>query len=152
MNITEFENHLDRYGANIDNWPKELSKAGLLLINSDSKDARKLHESAKHMEKILDGFKQLPASDGLKKSILNRIRFQSPATLDNRLSDYFAQWIMGAVWRPTLCAIVPLVLGFSAGLSNIGESIDNGQNDLNETVALLAFADFMSTEEDSEIP
>ena len=81
MNITEFENHLDRYGANIDNWPKELSKAALLLINSDSKDARKLHESAKQMEKILDGFKQLPASDGLKKSILNRIRFQSPKTL-----------------------------------------------------------------------
>ena len=128
MTPEDFEAMLDRLGARLDQWPEsERDRAALLLRESDA--ARRSYEAARQLDNLLD--EALPEIDpvGLRSRILAGIEAAPPLP--------WFDWLTQALWRPAAFALIPLVLGFTLGVTTI--EIDS---DLEDSVTFLAFSDF----------
>ena len=129
MTESDFEDLLDRHGADIALWPADQAHAANLLL-ARSAEARALREQAQNVETLLaDALPEL-VPIGLKNRILAHVGTDPgdrPAWLD---------WLTAAFWRPVTLAMVPLVLGFALGVS-FPEAVE----DYDDDVSLLVFAD-----------
>jgi len=134
VTATEFEEYLDRYGADIGTWPAALAEPAQMLIER-SAVASALHDEAQRTQAMLrDAFTDIEPI-GLKTRIL--------ANLEAAPGRSWLDWLTGALWRPAALALVPLVLGFALGVNYAPHD-----NDFEDAVTLLVFADLASFDDE----
>jgi hypothetical protein len=104
MNLTEFHDHLDRWGANLDAWPAPAAAAGRALLDT-SADARASWHTARAIDRHLSGQKRHHAPP----SLTSRITAARRGALEQ---------LWWPLWRPALIALLPLTLGFAVGLQS----------------------------------
>ena len=128
MSIAAFEEALDRYGHQVQQWPEDL-RGGAEELLETSAAARTLLAEAVALDAALGVAFAAPAV---------------PAGLGTRIAaraerrDLWLDWLVGFLmrpWRPVGTACVPLLLGFALGL---GDGEDTA--DLEDSV-LVAFSD-----------
>ncbi len=125
MTNEEFSDCLDRYGTDLENWPREGRSAGRAFANTDA--GRRQLEAARAFDALLTETLVVPEPLGLKTRIL--------ANTDSR-SD-FVSWLVGPLWRPVALAAAPLAVGFTLGFTY--PEMDSLE--LEEAVAVIAFTE-----------
>ncbi|MCZ6888155.1 MAG: hypothetical protein O7H39_06635 [Gammaproteobacteria bacterium] len=163
MNMEQFEDCLDKHGSDIGRWPRDLAVAAQRLL-AGSELARTARGEARGMDRLLRDALQTYEPEGLKQRILAKVAADAgaadapnlrPSELesgaprgDERSREHsWVDWLTAAIWRPVALAMIPLSLGFAAGL-NFPE-VDG--SDLEDAVVLMAFTDTIieSYEDDS---
>jgi hypothetical protein len=128
MDLTTFNDHLDRLGADLETWPDtlRLEAEGLLRTSSEAEDAL---ADARTLANLLAALPRVPAPSGLAGQI-------SRAAVDpwERLVDWFGV----ALWRPVVATGLPLVLGFVIGLVQVPAPEEDAY--LAADVGLMAFS------------
>ena len=125
INDADFEDALDRHGADPARWPEPL-RAQLSAWLDTSPSAQASFAEARRLEEELAAtFATVPVPLGLKTRILARVSPREP----------WLDWLTKQIWRPVGLACVPLALGFALGM---GVADDTG--DLEDSV-LVAFSD-----------
>jgi len=109
--------------------------------HNDDTDRAATHQDAK-LDRLLASLTREPAPPGLERRILDAIaadRATRPAGSSQKgIGQAFTDWFTGALWRPAVAAVLPLMLGFAIGLAAPAENADSAV-DLTEQLALLAF-------------
>ncbi len=137
MTLDEFESLLDRYGADLDQWPVEFASRARPLID-DSHAAQSLYAESRALETLLDD--ALPAATLSTGAVRSRIL--AALTEQTAKPRMFAWLNFGPrLLRPVAiaAAIIPLVLGYAIG---VGYQPGGVNEDLVSDVSLLAFADY----------
>ena len=134
MDIEQFENELDRFGADFDAWPESLRREAERLQASDER-AVELVAATRLMTTTLDDLTVPAPSPTLGRRILDQA-FEETTKRESAPSmvDQVIDWLTGAFWRPVSLAFVPLILGFTIGL-NVQEDV----TDFESEVTILAF-------------
>ena len=128
MDLADFENALDRHGAELDRWPAPLAPQARELLEA-SAPARRLLEEARRLEAVLDEIlADVPAPLGLKTRVLANLPSAEP----------WLQWWTAKPWRPAALALVPLVVGFGVGM-NVAGSLDEDTAAGDEDMLLVLF-------------
>ena len=125
MTNEEFSDCLDRYGTNLEDWPREGRSAGRAFANTDS--GRRQLAAARAFDALLTETLVAPEPLGLKERIL--------ANADSRTD--FVSWLFGPLWRPVALAAAPLAVGFTLGFAYP----ETDRLELEEAVAVIAFTD-----------
>ena len=107
MDIDDFEDSLDRYGADSSQWPETVRSQAPSLLASSTHAQDLLAETKRLDQALNDALPAAPAPLGLKTRIL--------ANLPRR--DPWLEWLRVKTWRPLALACVPLALGFAVGSS-----------------------------------
>lgn len=131
----EFEDLLDRHGADLSTWPGAEQGAAAALLTS-SASARGALAGAQLLETALhDALAPVPPPLGLQARILARAERRDAAP----------DWLIGNAWRFVGVACAPLLLGFGLGVAFGVDGMDS--TDI-ESRVLLAFSDsdFMDLE------
>ncbi len=123
MNIEDFEDGLDRYGADLDAWPEELSTAAHALIASNdpvSFRASELVRATVDLDTLLTGASTTahPAPPYLRNRILANLEHAEEVDPVGRL----LRWFGDSLWRTAITALLPLIVGFGAGVFTEGQS------------------------------
>ena len=124
MTNAEFAECLDRYGANLEEWPAQVQATGRAF--ADTAQGRRQLEAAQRFEALLAETLDVSAPFGLKERIL--------ANAEPRPTD-FASWLSGPLWRPIAFAVAPLAVGFTLGFTY------PDTDSLEEAVAVIAFSE-----------
>lgn len=134
MDIEQFENELDRYGADFDAWPAPLRREAERLYATDER-AVDLVAATRLVMTTLDELTVPTPSATLESRILD-LAFDTPNTREGAPSilDVLIDWLTGAFWRPVSLAFVPLILGIAIGI-NVQEDI----TDFESEVTIMAF-------------
>ncbi|MCE2424647.1 MAG: hypothetical protein J4F45_06035 [Pseudomonadales bacterium] len=128
MDLVDFENALDRHGAELDRWPAPLAPPARELLEV-STDARRLLEDALRLQTVLDEIlADVPAPLGLKTRVLANLPAVEP----------WLQWWTAKAWRPAALALVPLVVGFGVGM-NVAGRLDEDTATDDEDMLLVLF-------------
>ena len=137
MEIAEFENYLDRYGADFDDWPAAHRNAGVQLAATDESAAQLLAATRLLTTTLGEMTTPEPSASLAERILAATLDEPAPATPapPPSLIDRAIDWLTGAVWRPVGLAFVPLVLGFAIGL-NVQEDV----SDFESEVTMLAFS------------
>ena len=137
MTLDEFESNLDRYGADLAQWPPELAAPANSLIG-ESGSARSLLVEARALAGLLyDALHAAPLSTGAVRS-----RILAAIAEEIAKPGVFAWLRFGPrLLKPVAIAmaIVPLALGYAIG---VGYQSGGVNDDLVSDVSLLAFADY----------
>ncbi|MEQ8857114.1 MAG: hypothetical protein RIC56_00570 [Pseudomonadales bacterium] len=131
MTPLEFEQALDRWGADLERWPQErIGPAGACLTEHAS--ARRSLEAAQRVDRYLAGLAD-PAR-AAPAHLAARIVASTPRRdgLQRGLD-----WLTGRVWRPAVLALFVVAGGYLAGAA-VQEPLDT---DLADEVMSLAFSD-----------
>ncbi len=131
IDINDFEDALDRHGADSSLWPETVRIRATALLESSAR-ARDLLAEAKRLQQALsDALPTVPAPPGLKTRIL--------ANLPRR--DPWLEWLTMKRWRLVALACVPLALGFAVGL-NVVEDTASWEDRVLVAFSETEFAEF----------
>lgn len=120
----EFEDLLDRHGADLAHWPQRDQGPAKTLLE-DSPTAQALLADARQLQAALQTLPAPTTPVGLHGRIV--------ANAQPRLA--WLDWLTTNAWRPASLACVPLLLGFV-----LGSGVAEDTADLEDSV-LVAFAD-----------
>ena len=126
MNLGEFHDHLDRWGADLTDWPTAAAGAGRALLET-SADARASWRTARAIDRHLAAQREHRAPSSLPGRIAQARRGAARPGLLEQL-----WW---PLWRPALIALLPLALGFTIGQ----QSTEADDPALQEGLLTLAF-------------
>ena len=126
MTNEEFAERLDRYGANLDDWPREDRAAGEAFAKTDP--GRRQLEAARAFDALLTETLVVPEPIGLKQRILANV-YSRKDPMD------LVTWLVGPLWRPIALAAAPLAVGFTLGFTY------PETDSLEEAVAVIAFSE-----------
>jgi hypothetical protein len=139
--IERFVELLDRHGSDRARWPEADARFADALLET-SVDARRALARAERLEAWLDDALRTPEPDvrALRARILAALPLRDPVT------RFFAWLARGPLlWRPVAMALVPLVLGFTIGIS----ASEPAGNDAELVMELQLFA-FQDAEASAE--
>ena len=132
MNLDTFNDHLDRYGADLDGWPAAAREAAETFLTTSSRAAA-AHAAARDLTRGLQALPERAAPPQLAARIAARVSVERDVW--SRLGDWFGY----ALWRPALAAALPLALGFVLGIANpVPPEADDVY--LLETLGMLPFS------------
>jgi hypothetical protein len=126
MTLQQFNDHLDRRGANLDAWPEPDGTAARELVRREPAAAAALR-AAETVEGHLTALQAHRAPAGLAARIT--------ASVDGHARPGWLESLFSPPWRPALLALLPLAAGFALGLQL---PIDR-DGPFQETVLALAF-------------
>ena len=126
MTNEEFAERLDRYGANLDDCPREDRAAGLAFAKTDP--GRRQLEAACAFDALLTEILVVPEPMGLKQRILANV-------YSRKEPDGSRVLLVGPLWRPIALAAAPLAVGFTLGFTY------PETDSLEEAVAVIAFSE-----------
>lgn len=142
MTRLEFEQALDRWGADLTRWPAQDAEAARQLLGTD-RQARRSLDAARAVDAHLAALRTHTAPSHLAARIGARVReAAAPADPLERLFG----WLTDRVWRPALLAMLIACAGYLTGLS-VNEPLDPS---LTEDVMMLAFSDIYAELENAE--
>ncbi len=148
MNLERFTLIIESYGADSQQWP-ENERAEALEFSSTSIDAGSLLGQAEELDQYLALF-EFPNSE---RSV-RRIKMGIFSALKPRKLEQLLNWVLPdfddftrTLWRPTLVATMPLLLGVVIGLTLSNDTYELSPE---EELSLLAFTDTVSEEWSNE--
>lgn len=113
MNEAEFEDLLDRHGADLNLWPMPVKHTALTALAHHS-DWQRLVSQAQKLKDQLDNYQiESVGLHDLEQQILQRTVYR-PSLLDRLLL-----WLLPErnLWRPAIAACLPILMGLSIGLN-----------------------------------
>ena len=121
MNIEQFEHGLDIYGPNVDQWPTDEAAAAQSFL-TDSIQAQELLRADAGVAEILASaqLSSHVAPGYLRGKILANLVEVSP--LQSLLG-----WFTVSMWRAAATALLPLLIGFGAGVFSEGMADNYGE-------------------------
>ena len=126
MTNEEFGDRLDRYGANLEDWPSAGRAAGRAF--ADTTEGRRELDAARAFDALLAEAAAVPEPFGLRQRIL--------ANADSRRRPIdLVSWLLAPSWRPIALAAAPLAVGFTLGFTY------PETDSLEEAVAVIAFSE-----------
>ena len=126
MTNEEFGDCLDRYGANLEDWPPQDRAAGRAFADTDP--GRRQLDAARAFDALLTEALAVPEPLGLKQRIL--------ANADSRRRPIdLVSWLLAPSWRPIALGLAPLAVGFTLGFTY------PETDSLEEAVAVIAFSE-----------
>ena len=129
MTHTEFENFLDRYGSNIDDWPEIYQSQASVLVQETPHLRSLLLRQATIENQIQLMNKKAPSS--LRRKIVNQIKTTEPM-------DVFINWLSFSLVRTTIALIVPVFIGMGLGsVVGSGEHLQSEMDTISYTQYLL---------------
>ena len=148
MNLERFTLIVESYGADSQQWPRN-ERAEALEFSSTSIDAVSLLDQERELDKHLALF-EFPNSE---RSV-RRVKMGISSALNPSRLEQLLNWVLPdfddltrTLWRPTLVATMPLLLGVVIGLT-----LSNNTYELSpeEELSLLAFTDTVIEEWNNE--
>jgi len=106
MDLNTFNEHLDRLGAEFENWPQPLRSEAQALVRTSPEAADALADAGT-LANLLAAIPEVAARPQLARQISQRAVDPWQRLLD---------WFSAALWRPVLATSLPLVFGFIIGL------------------------------------
>lgn len=138
MTPLEFDQALDRWGADLDQWPGAAAERGRACLAA-SPDARRSLAAARQVDAYLQGLARGAAPPHLAARIVASV--PRPDGVE-RLLD----WFTARLWRPAVLALAVTVGGYLAGAS-IDQPVDT---ELADAVMSLAFNDLYAELDDAQ--
>ena len=153
MNLERFTLIVESYGADSQQWPGD-ERVEALEFSRTSSDARSLLDQAAELDQHLTLF-ELPNSEfsvrRIELGILSAFKQESlkQGTLERLLNWVLPDFddLAHTLWRPTLVACMPLLLGVAIGLMLSNNTYELSSD---EELSLLAFTDPVSEEWSNE--
>ncbi|HEX7037660.1 MAG TPA: hypothetical protein VF210_17960 [Pseudomonadales bacterium] len=142
MTRLEFEQALDRWGADLERWPAREAEAARALLATDPQ-ARRALDAARAVDAHLAALRTHRAPSHLAARIGTRVR--AAAAPPDRLERLFG-WLTDRLWRPAVLAMLIAGAGYLTGLS-VNDPADPS---LTEDVMTLAFSDIYAELENAE--
>lgn len=148
MNLERFTLIVESYGADSQQWPRN-ERAEALEFSSTSIDAVSLLDQERELDQHLALF-EFPNSE---RSV-RRVKMGISSALKPSRLEQLLNWVLPdfddltrTLWRPTLVATMPLLLGVGIGLT-----LSNNTYELSpeEELSLLAFTDTVIEEWNNE--
>ena len=148
MNLERFTLIVESYGADSQQWPRN-ERAEALEFSSTSIDAVSLLDQERELDQHLALF-EFPNSE----HSVRRIKMGISSALKPSRLEQLLNWVLPdfddltrTLWRPTLVATMPLLLGVVIGLT-----LSNNTYELSpeEELSLLAFTDTVREEWNNE--
>jgi hypothetical protein len=148
MNLERFTLIVESYGADSQQWPRN-ERAEALEFSSTSIDAVALLDQERELDQHLALF-EFPNSE---RSV-RRVKMGISSALKPSRLEQLLNWVLPdfddltrTLWRPTLVATMPLLLGVVIGLT-----LSNNTYELSpeEELSLLAFTDTVIEEWNNE--
>jgi len=133
MNLEEFEDSLDRWGCDLENWPESIAEPARGLLEQ-SRTAQALLEHAQDLDALLADLPEHHAAAGLKTRIISDL----PADPWQPFRDF----LRGSLWRPALVASLPLLAGFAVGLSHGYQEPDPTTAEMSILALSISYEDF----------
>lgn len=115
MELTKFEELIDRHGADLKCWTDEELRDQAFALLQSSTAAQELLRNAQAVEKWVPKAMFVPVPHGLERRIMNAIAGTKPLARTWQL--ICKNWIL----KPAL-AVVPLALGFLIGFAQANHS------------------------------
>jgi hypothetical protein len=148
MNLERFTLIVESYGADSQQWPGD-ERVEALEFSRTSTDAMSLLDQAAELDQHLALF-ELPNSE----LSVQRIEMGILAALKQATLERLLNWVLPdfddlahTLWRPTLVACMPLLLGVAIGLRLTNNTYELSSD---EELSLLAFTDTVSEEWSNE--
>ncbi len=132
MTPLEFEQALDRWGTDLDDWPGDAATRARALLAEGAPAPRRSLEAATRVDVFLRELGN--AADPVPAHLAARIVARAPER--DRLQRGL-DWLTGRRWRPAVLALVLAVGGFLTG-SAVDDPVDAK---LADAVMSLAFSD-----------
>ena len=153
MNLERFTLIVESYGADSQQWPGD-ERVEALEFSRTSSDAMSLLDQAAELDQHLALF-ELPNSElsvrRIEMGILSAFKQESlkQGTLKRLLNWVLPDFddLAHTLWRPTLVACMPLLLGVAIGLMLTNNTYELSSD---EELSLLAFTDPVSEEWSNE--
>ena len=153
MNLERFTLIVESYGADSQQWPGD-ERVEALEFSRTSSDAMSLLDQAAELDQHLALF-ELPNSElsvrRIEMGILSAFKQESlkQGTLKRLLNWVLPDFddLAHTLWRPTLVACMPLLLGVAIGLMLTNNTYELSSD---EELSLLAFTDTVSEEWSNE--
>ena len=158
MNLERFTLIVESYGADSQQWPGD-ERVEALEFSRTSSDAMSLLDQAAELDQHLALF-ELPNSElsvrRIEMGILSAFKQESlkQGTLKQGTLERLLNWVLPdfddlahTLWRPTLVACMPLLLGVAIGLMLTNNTYELSSD---EELSLLAFTDPVSEEWSNE--
>ena len=153
MNLERFTLIVESYGADSQQWPGD-ERVEALEFSRTSSDAMSLLDQAAELDQHLALF-ELPDSElsvrRIEMGILSGFKQESlkQGTLERLLNWVLPDFddLAHTLWRPTLVACMPLLLGVAIGLMLTNNTYELSSD---EELNLLAFTDTVSEEWSNE--
>ena len=148
MNLERFTLIVESYGADSQQWPGD-ERVEALEFSRTSTDAMSLLDQAAELDQHLALF-ELPNSE----LSVQRIEMGILSALKQGTLERLLIWVLPdfddlahTLWRPTLVACMPLLLGVAIGLTLTNNTYELSSD---EELSLLAFTDTVSEEWSNE--
>lgn len=121
LDENDFEDFLDRQGADPARWPPAAHAQATALLRSSARARALLAEAQRLEEGLADAFRSVPAPPGLAARILANV---SAVPQGGTWTERLAIWMAGTIWRPVGLASLPLILGFALGMGFAPDTAD----------------------------
>jgi len=115
MKLSQFEELVDRQGANLESWRDDSAREQALALLQTSVAAQAVLRNAQTVDNLAPKALRVPVPQGLERRIMNAIANSKP--LQRTWQRICTNWIL----KPAL-AVVPLALGFLIGFSQSNQS------------------------------
>lgn len=115
MELTKFEELIDRHGADLKSWSDEALREQAYALLQSSEAAQALLRNAQAVEKLVPKAMFVPVPQGLERRIMSAIAGTKP--IARTWQRICTNWIL----KPAL-AVVPLALGFLIGFAQANHS------------------------------
>jgi len=141
MTPDEFEEGLDRWGADLTRWPADAAARARACLAGTAEARRQFAAAAR-----LDDQLRTLAAHQAPAWLATRIAARTAAA--GRL-DRLLQWFGARLWRPALLAVAVTAAGYVTGLA-VREPLSAVDSALAEDVMSLAFEDLYAELDDAE--
>jgi hypothetical protein len=153
MNLERFTLIVESYGADSQQWPGD-ERVEALEFSRTSTDAMSLLDQAAELDQHLALF-ELPNSElSVQRIEMGILAALKQGTLKQGTLERLLNWVLPdfddlahTLWRPTLVACMPLLLGVAIGLTLTNNTYELSSD---EELSLLAFTDTVSEEWSNE--
>jgi hypothetical protein len=153
MNLERFTLIVESYGADSQQWPGD-ERVEALEFSRTSTDAMSLLDQAAELDQHLALF-ELPDSElSVQRIEMGILAALKQGTLKQGTLERLLNWVLPdfddlahTLWRPTLVACMPLLLGVAIGLTLTNNTYELSSD---EELSLLAFTDSVSEEWSNE--
>lgn len=130
MDLTKFEELIDRLGPNLDTWKNKSDRQQAQALLQSSETARVSLREAQKVDELLPKAVYAPTPLGLERRIMNAVVAGKP--LPRTWQRICTNWIL----KPAL-AVVPLALGFLIGFSQAQHSTN-----IEDEITTVHFEDY----------
>ena len=153
MNLERFTLIVESYGVDFQQWPED-ERVDALKFSRTSTDAMSLLDRAVELDRHLAMF-ELPNSElSLQRIEIGILSSLKEETLKQGILERLVGWVLPdfddlahTLWRSTLAACMPLLLGIAIGLTQANNTYELSSY---EELSLLAFTDTASEEWSNE--